>query len=99
MIPVGWNSQRDKGNIQQNHGPVQDVMQEKETIPYESYGPVQAVLNSLNLSDALPAANFTLVNVDTVFSAHVSNFTGGPANFPLYHPLDSLTNSPRHSSR
>ena len=26
MIPVGWNSQREEGNIQQNHGPVKDVL-------------------------------------------------------------------------
>ena len=35
MIPVGWNSQREAGNTQQNYGPVKDVMQEKETTPYE----------------------------------------------------------------
>ena len=33
MIPVGWNSHKKDINTQQNHGPVQDVLQEKEIIP------------------------------------------------------------------
>ena len=33
MIPVGWNGQREAGNTQQNHGHVEDMLQEKEMIP------------------------------------------------------------------
>jgi len=33
MIPDEWNSQKEASNTQQNHGPVEDVLYEKDMTP------------------------------------------------------------------